>query len=109
EARVRAALGGPAAARAVAHHQPRGYMPFAPVPLWLRLGRGTGQGAADAPEETQAPAGLPTATRKMGERRDLDQANRKDSFIVHRFEAILSWVESLNLNRATDDDDQENA
>lgn len=109
EARVRAALGGPAAARAVAHHQPRGYRPFAPVPLWLRLGRGTGQGAADAPEETQAPAGLPTATRKMGERRDLDQANRKDSFIVHRFEAILSWVESLNLNRATDDDDQDNA
>ncbi|MGP3724031.1 nitric oxide reductase activation protein NorD [Cereibacter sphaeroides] len=109
EARVRAALGGPAATRAVAPHAPRGYMPFAPVPLWLRLRRGTGQGAADAPEETQAPAGLPTATRKMGERRDLDQANRKDSFIVHRFEAILSWVESLNLNRATDDDDQENA
>nr|RDS94603.1 VWA domain-containing protein [Cereibacter sphaeroides f. sp. denitrificans] len=109
EARVRAALGGPAATRAVAPHPPRGYRPFAPVPLWLRLGRGTGQGAADAPEETQAPAGLPTATRKMGERRDLDQANRKDSFIVHRFEAILSWVESLNLNRATDDDDQENA
>ncbi|QCP84995.1 VWA domain-containing protein [Cereibacter sphaeroides] len=109
EARVRAALGGPAATRAVALHPPRGYRPFAPVPLWLRLGRGTGQGAADAPEETQAPAGLPTATRKMGERRDLDQANRKDSFIVHRFEAILSWVESLNLNRATDDDDQENA
>ncbi|RAZ83924.1 nitric oxide reductase activation protein NorD [Cereibacter johrii] len=109
EARVRAALGGPAATRAVAAHPPRGYRPFAPVPLWLRLGRGTGQGAADAPEEMQAPAGLPTATRKMGERRDLDQANRKDSFIVHRFEAILSWVESLNLNRATDDDDQENA
>ncbi|MGP3697409.1 nitric oxide reductase activation protein NorD [Rhodobacter sp. NSM] len=109
EARLRAALGGPAAVRDIAHHAPRGYMPFAPVPLWLRLGRGTGQGAADAPDETHAPAGLPTTTRKVGERRELDQANRKDSFIVHRFEAILSWVESLNINRATDDDDQDNA
>ncbi|ULB09224.1 NorD nitric oxide reductase activation protein [Cereibacter azotoformans] len=109
EARVRAALGGPAATREIARHEPRGYMPFAPVPLWLRLGRGRGQAAAETPETANAPAGLPTTTRKVGQRRDLDQSNRKDSFIVHRFEAILSWVESLNINRATDDDDQENA
>ncbi|MFN4129980.1 MAG: nitric oxide reductase activation protein NorD, partial [Paracoccaceae bacterium] len=35
--------------------------------------------------------------------------NRTDSFIMHRFESIFSWVESMGLNRATDDDDLENA
>lgn len=89
---------------------PRGYHPAPPVPIWLRLetpkaGAGPGAGE-DAPH---APPGLATTTRKLGKRGDLDQANRKDSFIVHRFEAILSWVESMNLNRATDDDDPDNA
>ncbi|SNX72068.1 nitric oxide reductase NorD protein [Cereibacter ovatus] len=109
EDHLRAALGGPATARSLSDHEPRGYMPFAPVPLWLRLSRGAGGAAAATPDETTAPAGLPTTTRKVGQRRELDQANRRDSFIVHRFEAILSWVEALNINRATDDDDQENA
>ncbi|MCE6960475.1 VWA domain-containing protein [Cereibacter sphaeroides] len=112
EERVRAALGGTMTARAhdlTGGREPSGYAPFAPVPLWLRLSRGAGGKAASNPDETNAPASLPTTTRKVGQRRDLDQANRKDGFIVHRFEAILSWVEALNINRATDDDDQENA
>jgi nitric oxide reductase NorD protein len=28
---------------------------------------------------------------------------------MHRFESILSWVESMNINRSVDDDDDENA
>lgn len=76
----------------------------------LRADAGSGPSAADSGEATPAAAAPPTvAGRKRGLRRDLDQANRRDSFIVHRFEAILSWVENLNLNRAVDDDDQENA
>jgi nitric oxide reductase NorD protein len=70
----------------------------------------SGPSAADSGEATPAAAVPPTvAGRKRGLRRDLDQANRRDSFIVHRFEAILSWVENLNLNRTVQDDDQENA
>lgn len=70
----------------------------------------SGPSAADSGEATPAAAAPPTvAGRKRGLRRDLDQANRRDSFIVHRFEAILSWVENLNLNRTVQDDDQENA
>ena len=46
---------------------------------------------------------------QTGARRDRDEANRKDSFILHRFESILSWVESMNLNRSVDDDDDEHA
>ncbi len=85
----------------------RGHLPFAPVPFWLDWTQ-PGNGAA-APEPEAEPSPTPSAAvtrRKFGLRRDLDQANRRDSFIVHRFEAILSWVEALNVNRSVDDDDE---
>ncbi|PVB61504.1 VWA domain-containing protein [Labrenzia sp. 011] len=88
---------------------PRGYAPPAPVPIWLRLERAAPGRAAADPEAGTAPPGLATTTRKVGIREDREEANRKDSFIIHRFEAILSWVESMNLNRSVDDDDQDNA
>ncbi|ASM74452.1 MULTISPECIES: nitric oxide reductase activation protein NorD [Roseobacteraceae] len=88
---------------------PRGYRTYAPVPIWLRL-RPSVSGGKAAPDEPQTPGpavGVPT--RKDARREDRDQANRPDSFIVHRFESIMSWAESLNLNRMVDDDDQDNA
>ncbi|MDZ4313087.1 MAG: VWA domain-containing protein [Cypionkella sp.] len=89
---------------------PHGYAPLAPVPIWLRLDLAAGNtAAAPAEDGISAPPGLATATRKQGKREDNDQANRTDSFIMHRFESIFSWVESMMLNRATDDDDLENA
>jgi nitric oxide reductase NorD protein len=90
----------------------KGYRPCAPVPIWLRFER-PGQGSTSAQDaEADAAAPPPTAAvsnRKLGERKDQDQQNRKDSFIIHRFESILSWVESMNINRSVDDDDDENA
>ncbi|WP_099826987.1 nitric oxide reductase activation protein NorD [Oceaniglobus indicus] len=90
---------------------PRGFMPFAPVPIWLDFAEA---GRGDAPDDqaddqSEIPAGATMTKRKLGLREDRDQANRKDSFILHRFEAILSWVESMNLNRSIHDDDEENA
>ncbi|WP_170335573.1 nitric oxide reductase activation protein NorD [Ruegeria arenilitoris] len=90
---------------------PRGYKPFAPVPIWLRFAR-PGSGAAATEEQADPAAPPPNAaltSRKLGQRKDQDQQNRKDSFIIHRFESILSWVESMNINRSVDDDDDENA
>ena len=89
----------------------RGYMPFAPVAIWLHLlPRGAGEAAQESDaDDAPPPPGAAVTKRKLGNRRDLDQANRKDGFIIHRFESILSWVESMNLNRAIDDDDEENA
>ena len=89
----------------------RRYMPAAPVPIWLRFAT-PGAGAAAADEQADPAAPPPTAahtSRKLGERKDQDQQNRKDSFIIHRFESILSWVESMNINRSVDDDDEDNA
>ncbi|MEH6522853.1 nitric oxide reductase activation protein NorD [Sulfitobacter sp.] len=88
----------------------RNYTPFQPVPIWLHFIAPTSGDAAAEATETNAPP--PTATmtkRKLGIRKDRGEANRKDSFILHRFESILSWVESMNLNRSVDDDDDENA
>lgn len=88
---------------------PRGYRSYLPVPFWLRLPQpAPGRAAAPEAEETQA-LGLAVTTRKTANRAEQEQAGRKDSFIVHRFESILSWAESLNINRMVDDDDNENA
>ncbi|MEE4189820.1 MAG: VWA domain-containing protein [Roseobacter sp.] len=89
----------------------RGYMPIAPVPIWLRFAQ-PGLGMEAGEEQADAAAPPPNAARsdrKLGNRKDQDQHNRKDSFIMHRFESILSWVESMNINRSIDDDDDENA
>lgn len=95
---------------APAHAAPRGYAPMAPLPIWLRLDIASqSQAASPAEDAISAPPGAASATRKRGKREDNDQANRTDSFIMHRFESIFSWVESMGLNRATDDDDLENA
>lgn len=109
EAAVQALLCGATAEVAPGGPAPRGYRSFAPSPILLRLvGPGAGRAAADEADGGPVPS-LPTATRKTARREDRDQASRKDSFIIHRFEAIMSWAESLNLNRTTDDDDAENA
>ncbi|MGB7244672.1 MAG: VWA domain-containing protein, partial [Sulfitobacter sp.] len=89
----------------------RGYKPFAAVPIWLRfIDPGTSNHADISADQTDAPPpSAATTTRKLGFRKNRDEANRKDSMIIHRFESILSWVESMNLNRSVDDDDDENA
>ncbi|GGD37483.1 nitric oxide reductase activation protein NorD [Aureimonas glaciei] len=110
--RARAVLAGrpPPSAAPVCLPAPCGYAPLLPLPIWLRLEVSSrGDGASPAEDAIGAPPGLSTATRKRGERKDNEQANRTDSFIMHRFESILSWVESMGLNRATDDDDLDNA
>lgn len=100
-----------AAPEVIAHSVPGGYMPFAPVPIWLRFANASsGEAATDQADDPAAPPPAAAHTsRKLGRRKDQDQQNRKDSFIIHRFESILSWVESMNINRSVEDDDDENA
>lgn len=112
EQAVRDQLCGRTVSHDTARGNVRGYRPIAPVPIWLRFAPpGTGgRTAEDADIDPAAPPpNAAISTRKLGERKDQDQHNRKDSFIIHRFESILSWVESMNINRSVDDDDDENA
>ena len=90
---------------------PRGYRPFRGVALWPDL-RAQVRSVASA-VETRETEGTPeegegNKTRRA-RRRKSDQAERNDSFILHKFEAILSWADFANLNRRIEDDDSEDA
>ncbi len=89
---------------------PRGYLPFRPVPLWPDL-RDLVFSHGDEVENRETDGKSEEATGKTvrARRRKADQAERQDSLILHKFEAILSWAEFLNLNRRVDDDENDDA
>lgn len=90
---------------------PKGYRPMLPVALWpdLRgLANGTPTEVASLPTSgppEEAGDGTVRKTRRM----KADQAERKDSLILYKFEAMLTWAEMMNINRRIEDDDLENA
>lgn len=90
---------------------PRGYRPFLPVPLWPDL-RGLTAGLGD--EVASLPTGgtpeeAGDGTARKTRRLKADQAERKDSIILYKFEAMLTWAEMMNINRRVEDDDLDNA
>ncbi len=89
---------------------PRGYQHFRLVPLWPEL-RAVGFSEHNEVEnpDTDGPPEESGEKTHRARRRKSDQASRSDSFILHKFEAILSWAEFLNINRRIDDDDPDNA
>ena len=111
EARVRAALGEDIALPPLPAKAPRGYRPFKPVPLWpdLRSLSRSETTAVEARATEGPPEESEEKTARKARRRKADQADRNDSFILHKFEAILSMTEFLNLNRRVEDDDQDTA
>lgn len=89
---------------------PHGYRPFLPVPLWpdLRPLAFSAETTVEAPE-TEGPPQDGSDRVHRARRKKAEQAERRDSLILHRFEAVLSWAEFLNLNRRVDDDDPDSA
>nr|WP_170541836.1 VWA domain-containing protein [Ruegeria arenilitoris] len=116
---IRRMLGDPAplSARARAYDAlgddvaaPRGYQPFRPVPLWPELRAvAFSEHTEVESRDTEGPPEESGEKTHRARRRKSDQAERQDSLILHKFEAILSWAEFLNLNRRIDDDDPDNA
>ncbi|MGB4907441.1 MAG: VWA domain-containing protein, partial [Tabrizicola sp.] len=90
---------------------PRGYRPFRPVALWpdLRPLARSEHTAVEARATDGPPEESEEKTARKARRRKSDQADRNDSFILHKFEAILSMTEFLNLNRRVEDDDEDTA
>lgn len=111
EARVRAALGEDIALPPLPAKAPRGYRPFKPVALWpdLRSLSRSETTAVEARATEGPPEESEEKTARKARRRKADQADRNDSFILHKFEAILSMTEFLNLNRRVEDDDEDTA
>ncbi|RVT81834.1 VWA domain-containing protein [Rhodobacteraceae bacterium CCMM004] len=88
----------------------RRYRPFHPVPLWLTLAVPERSAAGTVETaDTDGPAEEAGSRSHRARRKPADQAERPDSLILHKFEAILSWAEFLNLNRRVDDDDPDAA
>ncbi|HMT14803.1 MAG TPA: nitric oxide reductase D protein, partial [Aestuariivirga sp.] len=126
EALIRAALGDAAPLPALARDYraamtegrlanlaaPRGYRPARPVALWPDI-RGLRRAAKDTVETRAADATPEEAAQgdrmHRARRHKADLAERNDSFILHKFEAILSWAEFINLNRRVDDDENDDA
>ncbi|HXP96125.1 MAG TPA: VWA domain-containing protein [Telmatospirillum sp.] len=101
-------VAGPSACQQAA---PTRYKTFLPVPLW---GDAIDVAPGEARPDPDESAGSGTADAQDGrtrkaQRRAADQPERKDSLILNRFEKILTLIESLNINRAVDDDDEESA
>jgi len=91
---------------------PEEYKPFRPVVLWPLLApehRGDRSRGDDNPDTDGKAPGEGSEKTLRAKRHDADQANRKDSFILHRFESIMSWVEFLNINRSIEDEEEDNA
>lgn len=89
---------------------PRSYLPMRPVALWPDF---TPPETAVAAASGEQPDGIAAdhANPRMfrARRRKSDQPERRDSLILHKFEALLSWADLMNLNRHVDDDDQDDA
>ena len=87
-----------------------GYRPFRPVILWPDFRPPeTGEKAGTRHEQGGSGKRQEGAERKRAVRRKSDEANRRDSLILHRFETIKAWVDFLNLNRKVEDDDETSA
>ena len=86
-----------------------GYRPFLPVPLWGEVSEPrAGTSPAEGDEEGGGGA-EGDGKRRKASRRDSDQTQRDDPLMLNRFEKILGLAEMVNLNRKTEDDDEESA
>jgi nitric oxide reductase NorD protein len=90
---------------------PEGYRPYHPCPLWPDLRPAAARAAAAAADHAEPGRGAEEAAQGVlkAKRRPADQAERRDSLILHKFEALLSRASLFNLNRRVEDDDAEGA
>ena len=92
---------------------PRDYRSFLPLPLWPDITQSITEDSVSRSDDSSGDgarrhAGGDGRMRKA-KRRKSDQIQRKDPFVVHRFEKILTWTEFMNLHRDVEDDEEENA
>ncbi len=91
---------------------PASYKTYRPVLLWgERVAPPASNGVSrdDAAPEPGGDSASSEEKTLKAERRKSDQAARRDSLILHRFESIFSFADFLNLNRDVTDDDEESA
>lgn len=90
---------------------PAGYRSYRPLLLWGEYAPTAAPGPRRDEEDGEPGSGGQEgdARKRKAERRQSDQADRRDSLLLHRFESILSIAEFLNINRQVQDDDPDGA
>ena len=91
---------------------PLDYQPFLPVPLWgeaLHADPGATPNVEEPIEQPEGGAKDAEDKRRHAERRRQDNADRKDPLILNRFEKVLAFADMVNVNRDTDDTDEDEA
>lgn len=91
-----------------------GVRPQEVAPVWLWLDAGVGSGAAVNRPDAGQPDGEPRKPGASDQRRRRAQAMTDDRdkaplMMFFRAESLLSWGEFIKVNRATDDDPDDNA
>ncbi len=90
---------------------PPGYRPMLPCPLWGDCwSRQSVAPVRDDDEmQTKGEEALAPDTRKRFARRERDETNMRDPFILNRFEKILAMAEMVNVDRPSDDSGEDDA
>jgi nitric oxide reductase NorD protein len=90
----------------------KGYKTFLPLAVWGEITRPqlAKPGHKQAPDPDTAE-GEESGNEKAlkAKRQKSDQVEKESSLLLNRFETILSWSEMMNIPRAVDDDDEDNA
>ncbi|MCS3725051.1 nitric oxide reductase activation protein NorD [Bradyrhizobium betae] len=90
---------------------PPGYRSILPCPLWGDCWTRE-LSPLHAGDDECAPAAAPAASddrKRFAVREREDGANRRDPFVLNRFEKILAMAEMVNVDRPADDSDDEDA
>ena len=90
---------------------PPGYRPILPCPLWGDCWiRELSAPRADEDETAQGGDSAPSDNRKRFAVRQRDnEADRRDPLVLNRFEKILAMAEMVNVDRAEDDREDDDA
>ncbi|WP_342712326.1 VWA domain-containing protein [Bradyrhizobium sp. B124] len=91
---------------------PSGYRPMLPCPLWgdcwIR------EAVAPQADDDEQPSGAaeeagPDTRKRFAVREQEDSRAQRDPFILNRFEKILAMAEMVNVDRPSDDGDEDDA
>src|SRR5690606_27892878 len=91
-----------------------GVLPHEVAPVWMWLDAGAGPGAAVSrpdPAQPNNDARKPSVSdaRRRRAQAVSDDRNKAPLMLFFRAESIMSWGEFIKVNRATDDDPDDNA
>lgn len=91
---------------------PPGYRPMLPCPLWGDCWIREAVAPSADGEEDDAPAAADESAdsrKRFAVRQQEDRKGQRDPFILNRFEKILAMAEMVNVDRPSDDSDEDDA